>query len=110
MRYRTACPAPIVAFALLFAVGPAPAAAHGDASWIMNHPKYGWCCGPEDCVWLEAKEVRVVGDHYVADRQGIRWPILGSYPSADNRYWACYFMRGSVREELKCFFAPARAM
>ena len=86
------------------------AAAHGSASWIMENPDFGWCCGPKDCFWLEAEEVRVDGDHYVVDRFAIRWSILGTFPSADRHFWACYFMRGSSHEQLKCFFAPARVM
>jgi hypothetical protein len=82
------------------------AKSHGSAEWIMNHPDFGWCCGPKDCFWLEPEEVRVDGDQFVVDRFSIRWPVIGSYPSADRHYWACYFMRGTEHQEIKCFFAP----
>ncbi len=90
--------------------GSPPAAAHGSADWIMKNLDFGWCCGPKDCFWLEPEEVRVDGDHYVVDRFSIRWPIIGSFPSADRRYWACYFMPDTESRELKCFFAPKPVM
>ena len=100
-----------IALAAVLACGASsPAAAHGSADWIMKNPDFGWCCGPKDCLWLEPGEVRVDGDHYVVDRFSIRWSIIGSFPSADRRYWACYFMRGTEHQELKCFFAPKPVM
>lgn len=86
------------------------AGAHGSASWIMQHPGYGWCCGPQDCFRLEPKEVRIEGDHYFVDRLAIRWSILGTFRSVDHHYWVCYFMRGTSYEQVKCFFAPTQAM
>ncbi len=101
----------MLALAAVVALGASsPAAAHGSADWIMKNPDFGWCCGPKDCFWLEPEEVRVDGDHYVVDRFSIRWPIIGSFPSADRRYWACYFMRGTEDQQLKCFFAPKPVM
>ena len=104
-------PAAMLALAAVLAFGAwSPAAAHGSADWIMKHPDFGWCCGPKDCFWLEPEEVRVDGDHYVVDRFSIRWPIVGSFPSTDHHYWACYFMRGTEHQELKCLFAPKPVM
>ena len=101
----------MLALAATLAFGAsAPARAHGSADWIMKNPDFGWCCGPKDCFWLEPEEVRVDGDHYVVDRFSIRHSIIGSFPSADRRYWACYFMRGTEHQELKCFFAPKQVM
>ncbi len=105
------CLALALALAAALAFGAsAPATAHGSADWIMKSPDFGWCCGPKDCFWLEPEEVRVDGDHYVVDRFSIRWPIIGSFPSADRRYWACYFMPDTESRELKCFFAPTPVM
>lgn len=99
-----------IALAAVVAFGAsAPAWPHGSADWIMENPDFGWCCGPKDCFWLEPEEVRVDGDHYVVDRFSIRWPIIGSFPSVNHHYWACYFMRGTENQELKCFFAPKPA-
>ena len=92
--------------AMLALIWSGEARAHGDASWIMRHPSYGWCCGPQDCFSLDRAEVRIERDHYVADRLALRWPIVGTYRSEDDRYWVCYFMRGSRFEQVKCFFAP----
>lgn len=94
-----------LAAGLAFGATP-PAAAHGSADWIMKNNDFGWCCGPKDCFWLEPEEVRVDGDHYVVDRFSIRWSIIGSFPSVNHHYWACYFMRGTEHQQLKCFFAP----
>ncbi len=82
--------------------------AHGDASWIMKNPDFGWCCGPKDCFWLDHEEVRIDGDDYVVDRFSIRWSIIGTFPSKDDHFWACYYMEGTENRELKCLFAPAR--
>ncbi len=116
----TDCRKPLLAAkaaVLLLALGAASvlpfagrAEAHGSASWIMESMDFGWCCGPKDCFWLEAKEVRVDGDNYVVDQFDIRWPIFGSFVSVNHHYWACYYMDGSEKAKVKCFFAPPRTM
>jgi hypothetical protein len=102
--------AAILAFILFGAVivltPDGPARAHGEANWIMEHPDYGWCCGPKDCSRIKAEEVRIDDEFYVAERHALRWPVLGTFKSIDHHYWICIFMRGTSMEQIKCFFAP----
>lgn len=82
------------------------ARAHGEANWIMEHPDYGWCCGPTDCSKIKPEEVRIDDEFYLVERYGLRWPVIGAFKSNDHHYWMCIFMRGTSLEQVKCFFAP----
>ncbi len=80
---------------------------HGDAEWIMNHPKHGWCCGPEDCHVIPAESVTTSPMGFVVEWRGHKRTVLYSEakPSIDDRYWLCESNEESGHF-IRCLFTP----
>lgn len=80
---------------------------HGDAGWIMNHPKHGWRCGPEDCHAIPADIVTTSPMGFIVEWRGYKRTILYSEakPSIDSQYWLCESTAESGHF-IRCLFAP----
>ena len=94
--------------AILAALLPLAALAHGDAAWISSEPRYVdrnkiHCCGPADCSAAPAGAVvRVIdGWRVVATGRMFRDGDPDLYDSIDHRIWLCH--RGG---DDRCLFVP----
>lgn len=94
----------IAALALLYCA-ITPARAHGDATWIMQEPRYVdplgiHCCGPSDCEPVPDSEIDESQDIITHRGDPLSKRERGVYWSIDDRYWVCR------RENVKCIFRP----
>lgn len=100
--------------AILLCVLSTGAWAHGDAAWIQKG-KYivarpgmkntgGGCCGVTDCRIIPAETVQLIGEtyHFRYEGQAATFPAFYTYPSTDEKYWACR----RPGEKISCFFRP----
>ena len=95
--------------AILAALLPFAALAHGDAAWISSEPRYVdrnkiHCCGVADCAATPAGAVVRVRDGWrvIATGRVFRDGDPDLYASVDARIWLCH-RQGSDR----CLFIPA---
>lgn len=101
-------PVAALGLVLLLLPYPSPAAAHGDASWIMNNPNIRHCCGPKDCKALPAGSVvpTATGWHLKQTDEIISYNSERVYRSIDGQYWRCEFLAGPYKGQTRCFFPP----
>ena len=99
------------ALALLAVLLPSLALAHGDASWIMQEPRFVMksgvhCCGPTDCGRLPRGAVILTKDGYVVLRTGQVFPreAKDRYDSIDESYWSC---QRAPDAPVHCLFTPS---
>lgn len=91
-----------------FALVATSALAHGDASWIMQEPRYRdalgiHCCGPKDCAVAPAGTVTQTLDGWRVNATGrlFRHDDPDRYDSIDGQVWLCH-RDGKDR----CLFVP----
>ncbi len=88
-------------------LGVTAAWAHGKASWIMSNPATAYCCGPNDCDVIAARDVRHVATGYAFDLDGTPYTVAfaETKSSIDEEFWLC--VNGSAPHRTpRCFFAP----
>lgn len=79
-----------------------PVLAHGHHDWIRQNPVTNFCCGEDDCIVVEADEVRFDQVWFVRGRVV---PPDNVFPSVDVLYHACFRDPGSWRIP-RCLFVP----
>lgn len=96
--------------AVLAALAPLAAAAHGDAEWIRQGGYLDGdgnrCCGPQDCHPAPPGAILRTADGWTTPATGRRWRRgeAGLYQSEDFSPWWC------VREGvIYCIFVPPEA-
>lgn len=94
----------LAALAAFFVSAP-PVAAHGPYGWVMDNPLTAYCCGPEDCKPVAAREVRYLRGRWFVNGRPVPAGNVHLSGAPDAHYHAC-FADPPAMTEPRCLFIP----